>query len=59
MDNEFNVFRELEKYEDILRKMEAAFEDYKAKRKSNGSEEELKVCNRVFVPSHNDLFRKT
>ena len=57
MDNEFNVFRELEKYEDILKKDRGDFfEDYEEVReKVMELEEELKVCNRVFVPSHNDL----
>jgi len=57
MDNEFNVFRELEKYEDILRKDRGDFfEDYEEVRKKvMALEEELIACNRVFVPSHNDL----
>ena len=57
MDNEFNVFRELEKYEDILRKDRGDFfEDYdEVRAKVMALEEELKVCKRVFVPSHNDL----
>lgn len=57
MDNEFNVFRELEKYENILRGDDGEFfDDYEEVReKVMALEEELKVCNRVFVPSHNDL----
>ncbi|MCE5222192.1 MAG: phosphotransferase [Clostridium sp.] len=57
MDNEFNMFRELEKYEDILRKNRGDFfEDYdEVREKVMALEEELKVCKRVFVPSHNDL----
>lgn len=57
MDNEFNVFREIEKYENILRKDRGSFfEDYEQVReKVMPLEDELKVCNRVFVPSHNDL----
>ena len=57
MDNEFNMFRELEKYEDILRKDRGDFfEDYdEVREKVMALEEELKVCKRVFVPSHNDL----
>jgi len=57
MDNEFNMFRELEKYEDILRKDRGDFfEDYvEVREKVMALEEELKVCRRVFVPSHNDL----
>ncbi len=57
MDNEFNVFRELEKYENILRGDNGEFfDDYEEVRKKvMALEEELKVCNRVFVPSHNDL----
>ncbi|BCZ48970.1 choline kinase [Clostridium gelidum] len=57
MDNEFNMFRELEKYENILRKDNGDFfEDYDEVRvKVMALEEELKVCKRVFVPSHNDL----
>ena len=57
MDNEFNMFRELEKYEDILRKDRGNFfDDYdEVREKVMALEEELKVCNRVFVPSHNDL----
>lgn len=57
MDNEFNMFRELEKYENILRKDGGDFfEDYdEVRAKVMALEEELKVCNRVFVPSHNDL----
>lgn len=57
MDNEFNIFRELEKYEDILRKDNGDFfEDYdEVRAKVMALEEELRVCKRVFVPSHNDL----
>ena len=57
MDNEFNMFRELEKYEDILRKNRGDFfEDYdEVREKVMALEDELKVCKRVFVPSHNDL----
>ena len=57
MDNEFNMFRELEKYEDILRKDEGQFfDDYdEVREKVMALEEELKRCDRVFVPSHNDL----
>ena len=57
MDNEFNMFRELEKYEDILRKDEGQFfDDYdEVREKVMALEDELKRCNRVFVPSHNDL----
>jgi len=57
MDNEFNMFRELEKYEDILRKDRGDFfADYnEVREKVMALEDELKVCKRVFVPSHNDL----
>lgn len=57
MDNEFNVFRELEKYENILKQDRGSFfEDYdEVRKKVMVLEEELKVCKRVFVPSHNDL----
>ncbi|AGX45109.1 NTP transferase domain-containing protein [Clostridium saccharobutylicum] len=57
MDNEFNAFRELEKYEKILRSDNGEFfEDYnEVREKVMGLEEELRKCNRVFVPSHNDL----
>ncbi|MGN0144890.1 MAG: NTP transferase domain-containing protein [Clostridium sp.] len=57
MDNEFNMFRELEKYEEILRKDDGQFfEDYEEVReKVMALEDELKKCNRVLVPSHNDL----
>jgi len=57
MDNEFNAFRELEKYEDILRKDRGDFfEDYEdVREKVMALEEELIACKRVFVPSHNDL----
>ncbi|AQS11897.1 choline/ethanolamine kinase [Clostridium saccharobutylicum] len=57
MDNEFNAFRELEKYEKILRSDNGEFfEDYnEVREKVMDLEEELRKCNRVFVPSHNDL----
>lgn len=57
MDNEFNMFRELEKYEDILRKDNGEFfSDYEEVREQvMALEKELDRCNRVFVPSHNDL----
>ena len=57
MDNEFNMFRELEKYEEILRKDEGQFfDDYaEVREKVMALEEELQRCDRVFVPSHNDL----
>lgn len=57
MDNEFSIFRELEKYENILRNDRGSFfEDYEEVREKVMSlEEELKICKRVFVPSHNDL----
>ncbi|SFC85435.1 NTP transferase domain-containing protein [Clostridium uliginosum] len=57
MDNEFNVFRELEKYENILKSNNGDFfDDYaQVREKVMILEEELKECNRVFVPSHNDL----
>ena len=57
MDNEFNAFRELEKYERILREDRGSFfDDYdEVRAKVMALEEELKACNRVFVPSHNDL----
>lgn len=57
MDNEFNMFRELEKYEDILRKDNGEFfSDYEEVRKQvMALEKELDRCGRVFVPSHNDL----
>ena len=57
MDNEFNMFRELEKYEKILRKDDGQFfDDYEEVReKVMALEEELERCNRVLVPSHNDL----
>ncbi len=57
MDNEFNVFRELEKYENIVKKDGANFfEDYdEVRKKVMALEEELKICKRVFVSSHNDL----
>ncbi|MGG7151730.1 NTP transferase domain-containing protein [Clostridium neonatale] len=57
MDNHFNMFRELEKYEDILKKDNGDFfEDYDIVReKVMDLEKELEICNRVFVPSHNDL----
>ena len=51
------MFRELEKYEEILRKDEGQFfDDYdEVREKVMALEEELKRCERVFVPSHNDL----
>ena len=57
MDNEFNMFRELEKYEEILRKDDGQFfDDYEEVReKVMALEQELERCNRVLVPSHNDL----
>lgn len=57
MDNNFNMFREIEKYEDILKKDNGDFfEDYDVVReKVMDLEKELERCNRVFVPSHNDL----
>lgn len=57
MDNEFNMFRELEKYEGILKKDGGDFfEDYSEIREEvMALEAELKTCDRVFVPSHNDL----
>lgn len=57
MDNEFNAFRELEKYEGILKEDRGSFfDDYEEVReKVMALEDELKACNRVFVPSHNDL----
>lgn len=57
MDNHFNMFREVEKYEDILKKNNGDFfEDYDIVReKVMDLEKELEICNRVFVPSHNDL----
>ncbi len=57
MDNEFNMFRELEKYEGILKKDGGDFfEDYsEIREKVMALEAELKACDRVFVPSHNDL----
>ena len=57
MDNEFNMFRELEKYEEILRKDKGEFfSDYEEVREQvMALEAELDRCNRVFVPSHNDL----
>ncbi|WP_315081672.1 NTP transferase domain-containing protein [uncultured Clostridium sp.] len=57
MKNEFNVFRELEKYEDILRNADGEFfDDYdEVREKFMKLEQVLKVCGRVFVPSHNDL----
>lgn len=57
MDNEFNMFRELEKYEEILKKDNGTFfEDYKEVRKKVMSlEEELEKCGGRKVPSHNDL----
>lgn len=57
MDNEFNMFRELEKYEEILKKDNGDFfEDYdEVRTKVMALEEELKRCGAVSVPSHNDL----
>ncbi|MBE6063522.1 MAG: winged helix-turn-helix transcriptional regulator [Clostridium butyricum] len=57
MDNEFNMFRELEKYEKILKKDNGDFfEDYdKVRSQVMALEDELKRCNAVSVPSHNDL----
>ncbi|NFA44295.1 winged helix-turn-helix transcriptional regulator [Clostridium botulinum] len=57
MKNEFNVFRELEKYEDILNNAGGEFfDDYKeARERFMKLEQVLKECDRVFVPSHNDL----
>ncbi|NME83269.1 NTP transferase domain-containing protein [Clostridium sp. SM-530-WT-3G] len=57
MDNEFNMFRELEKYEEILKKDNGDFfEDYdEVRSKVMALEDELKRCNAVSVPSHNDL----
>ncbi|NSB70429.1 thiamine kinase-like enzyme [Clostridium beijerinckii] len=57
MDNEFSMFSELEKYEGILTKDNGAFfEDYaEVREKVMALEEELNRCNRVYVPSHNDL----
>lgn len=57
MDNEFNMFRELEKYEEILKSDNGEFfEDYEEVRaKVMALEDELKRCNAVCVPSHNDL----
>lgn len=57
MDNEFNMFRELEKYEEILKNDNGDFfEDYdEIREKVMALEDELEKCNRVCVPSHNDL----
>ncbi|MBZ9692832.1 NTP transferase domain-containing protein [Clostridium sp. M14] len=57
MKNEFNVFRELEKYEDILKTADGEFfDDYdEVRERFMKLEEVLKDCDRVFVPSHNDL----
>ncbi|MBN1078837.1 NTP transferase domain-containing protein [Clostridium botulinum] len=57
MKNEFNVFRELEKYEDILKTSDGEFfHDYdEVREKFMKLEQVLKECDRVFVPSHNDL----
>ena len=57
MKNEFNVFRELEKYEDILKSSNGEFfDDYdEVREKFMKLEQVLKKCDRVFVPSHNDL----
>lgn len=57
MDNHFNMFRELEKYEQILKKNNGDFfEDYDIVReKVMNLQKELEICNRVYVVSHNDL----
>ncbi|MBY7007645.1 winged helix-turn-helix transcriptional regulator [Clostridium botulinum] len=57
MKNEFNVFRELEKYEDILKTADGEFFDNydEVRERFMKLEEVLKDCDRVFVPSHNDL----
>ncbi|NFN19173.1 winged helix-turn-helix transcriptional regulator [Clostridium botulinum] len=57
MKNEFNVFRELEKYEDILKTADGEFFDdyYEVRERFMKLEQVLKECDRVFVPSHNDL----
>ncbi len=57
MDNNFNMFRELEKYEEILRKDNGTFfKDYdEVREKVMALEEELKRCDGKQVPSHNDL----
>lgn len=57
MDNEFNMFRELEKYEEILKNDNGDFfEDYdEVRTKVMALEDELKRCGAVSVPSHNDL----
>ncbi|ACD22420.1 MULTISPECIES: NTP transferase domain-containing protein [unclassified Clostridium] len=57
MKNEFNVFRELEKYEDILKTSDGEFfHDYdEVRERFMKLEQVLKECDRVFVPSHNDL----
>ncbi|NFI52974.1 winged helix-turn-helix transcriptional regulator [Clostridium botulinum] len=57
MKNEFNVFRELEKYEDILKTDDGEFfDDYdEVRERFMKLEQVLKECDRVFVPSHNDL----
>ncbi|NFE74186.1 winged helix-turn-helix transcriptional regulator [Clostridium botulinum] len=57
MKNEFNVFRELEKYEDILKTADGEFfDDYdEVRERFMKLEQVLKECDRVFVPSHNDL----
>ncbi|GAA0076913.1 winged helix-turn-helix transcriptional regulator [Clostridium sp. CTA-5] len=57
MNNEFNVFRELEKYEEILKSGNGEFfADYEEVRKEfMALEQVLLDSERVFVPSHNDL----
>ena len=57
MDNEFNMFRELEKYEEILKEDNGDFfNDYdEVRSKVMALEDELKRCGAVLVPSHNDL----
>lgn len=57
MKNEFNVFRELEKYEDILKNSHGEFfDDYdEVRERFMKLEQILKELDRVFVPSHNDL----
>ncbi|WP_244834553.1 winged helix-turn-helix transcriptional regulator [Clostridium sp. BJN0001] len=57
MKNEFNVFEELKKYENILREDNGEFfSDYDVVReKVIALEDEMEECGRVHVPSHNDL----
>ncbi|WP_252232101.1 NTP transferase domain-containing protein [Clostridium sp. ZBS15] len=57
MKNEFNVFRELEKYEDVLKNSQGEFfDDYdEVRERFMKLEQILKELDRVFVPSHNDL----